>query len=231
MFQLQRRSDADRHLHAIAFIADQHRRLQDPTIDILLSDTQSFRSTVDRQHMDEVFAQRKVVGFRLGEMLDAVDTEGLSLRQEIRALLDHETMSDARKLAGIKAVLDRDRENAADDEGVFQDILEHRSIRLQNRNGPILRRVEFVGDASVTDLMAALACFREKDGSIGPGMPMAFRTTAERDAVSNGPKGFRESLCKVFLFQHVAAAIKAGSLNLEGSFKYRPLDKYLIGRE
>ena len=163
--------------------------------------------------------------------------------EEIRALLDHETMPDARKLDGIRAVLDRDRESAvdilredirksaADDEGVFQDILEHRSVRLQNRISPILKRVEFVGDASMTDLMAALACFRERDGSIGPGMPLAFLTAAERDAVSNGPKGFRVSLCKVFLFQHVAAAIKAGSLNLEGSYKYRPLDDYLIGRE
>ena len=30
---------------------------------------------------------------------------------------------------------------------------------------------------------------------------------------------------------HVAAAIKAGSLNLDGSYKYRPLDDYLISRE
>ena len=173
----------------------------------------------------------------LGKCWDAVDTEVLGLREEIRALLDHETMSDARKLDGIRTVLDRDRERAADilregirkgasdDEGVFQDVLEHRSVRLQNRISPILKRVEFVGDASMTDLMAALACFRERDGSIGPGMPLAFLTAVERDAVSNGPKGFRVSLCKVYLFQHVAAAIKAGSLNLEGSYKYRPLDE------
>ena len=30
---------------------------------------------------------------------------------------------------------------------------------------------------------------------------------------------------------HVASAIKAGSLNLDGSYKYRPLDDYLISRE
>ena len=49
--------------------------------------------------------------------------------------------------------------------------------------------------------------------------------------MSNGPNGFRVSLCKVILFQHVAAAIKAGSLNLKGSNKYRPLDDCLISRE
>ena len=181
VFQLQRRTDADRYLHAIAFIADQHYRLQDAMVDMLLSVMQSFRTTVDREHRDEVFAQRKAVGARLGEMLDAVDTEILGLREEIRALLDHETMSDARKLDGIRAVLDRDRESAADipredirkgaadDEGVFHDILEDRSIRLQNRISPILKQVDLIGDASTADLVAAIACFRERDGSIGPG--------------------------------------------------------------
>ena len=110
------------------------------------------------------------------------------------------------------------------------NILENRSIRLQNRISPILKQVKLIGDAGATDLMAAIAHFRERDGSIGPGMPLEFLTSAERGAV-NDPKGFRVSLCKVFLFRHVAAAIKAGSLNLDGSCKYRPLDDYLISRE
>ena len=42
--------------------------------------------------------------------------------------------------------------------------------------------------------------------------------------------GFRTSLCKVYLFQHVAGAVKAGNLNLDGSYKYRPIDGYLISR-
>ena len=41
----------------------------------------------------------------------------------------------------------------------------------------------------------------------------------------------RISLYKAFLFAHVARAIKAGTLNLQGSTKYRPLDDHLIGKE
>lgn len=242
MFQLQRRSDADRYLHAIAFIADQHHRLQDAMADMLLSVMQSFRTTVDREHKEEVFTRRKTAGARFEKMLDAVETEVSNLQHEIRALLDHESMSDAGKLDSIRAIIDRDRESVVDvlradirksaaaDESLFHDILEDRSIRQQNQISPILKQVEFIGDASTADLVAAIAYFREKDGTIGPGMPLAFLTSAERGAV-NDPKGFRISLCKVFLFQHVAAAIKAGSLNLDGSYKYRPLDDYLIGRE
>ena len=207
-------------------------------VDMVLSVMQSFRTTVDREHKEEVFTRRRTADARFEKMLDAVETETFNLQNEIRALLDHRTMSDVRKLDSIRAVLDRDRESVVDmlradirnsaaaAESLFHDILENRSIRLQNRISPILKQVKLIGDAGATDLMAAIAHFRERDGSIGPGMPLEFLTSAERGAV-NDPKGFRVSLCKVFLFRHVAAAIKAGSLNLDGSCKYRPLDDYL----
>ena len=57
MFQLQRRSHADRYLHAIAFIADQHHRLQDAMVDLLLSVMQSFETAATRDHKEEVFAR------------------------------------------------------------------------------------------------------------------------------------------------------------------------------
>ena len=242
MFQLQRRSHADRYLHAIAFIADQHHRLQDAMVDLLLSVMQSFETAATRDHKEEVFARRKTEGARLEGVLDVIDTEVLGPLREIRTLVDDETMPDARKLERIRAILDRDQESAVErlradirrgtaENGQYHRILEHRSVRLQNRINPILRRIALKGDNRMADLMAAIAYFREKDGSIGPGMPLGFLTSTERETVSNGLKGFRVSLCKVFLFQHVAGAIKAGNLNLEGSYKYRPLDDYLISRE
>ncbi len=113
MFQLQRRSNADRYLHAIAFIADQHHRLQDATVDMLLSVMQSFRTTVDREYKNEVFTRRKAVDARFGKLLDDVDAEVSNLRHGIRVLLDHETMSDARKLDSIRTMLDRDRDSVS----------------------------------------------------------------------------------------------------------------------
>ncbi len=75
---------------------------------------QSFRITVDREHKEEVFARRKTAGARFEKMLDDVETEVSDLQNEIRALLDHETMSDARKPDSIRAILDRDRESVVD---------------------------------------------------------------------------------------------------------------------
>jgi hypothetical protein len=41
----------------------------------------------------------------------------------------------------------------------------------------------------------------------------------------------RVSLYKALLFLHVQNGIKSGALNLEHSYKYRPLDDYLIDRD
>ena len=60
--------------------------------------------------------------------------------------------------------------------------------------------------------------------------PISFLEPQERKAVTLDD-GLRPSLYKAFLFMHVAGAIKSGQLNLEHSYKYRPLDEYLISKE
>jgi TnpA family transposase len=52
----------------------------------------------------------------------------------------------------------------------------------------------------------------------------------EQTAVNRDGK-FRVSLYKALLFLHVQNGIKSGALNLEHSYKYRPLDDYLIDRD
>jgi hypothetical protein len=52
----------------------------------------------------------------------------------------------------------------------------------------------------------------------------------EKTAVNRDGK-FRVSLYKALLFLHVQNGIKSGALNLEHSYKYRPLDDYLIDRD
>ena len=42
---------------------------------------------------------------------------------------------------------------------------------------------------------------------------------------------FRVSLYKALLFIHIRTSIKAGTLNLEHSYKYRPLEDYLISNQ
>ena len=242
VLDLGRRLDADRYLHAIAFIAHQHHRLQDALVDILINAMSTFENSVKREHKDQVFVERQSVNNRLETVLHAIDTNALDPLRQIRCVVEDDTLADAVKLDRIGTILDQGHEDAIDrlqkdiresssDDMQYRKILEAKSQRLQNRINPILRQITFTGDDRTADLLATLAYFREKDGKLDPKMPLDFLTPDERKAVLNTSDGFRISLCKVYLFQHVVGAVKAGNLNLDGSYKYRPMDDYLISKD
>ena len=94
---------------------------------------------------------------------------------------------------------------------------------------PILKALTFQGDPGVRKLMDAIEHFKEKDGAVDKSASIGFLDPEEREGVNKDGK-FRVSLYKALLFLHVQSAIKSGALNLEHSYKYRPLDEYLIDR-
>ena len=79
--------------------------------------------------------------------------------------------------------------------------------------------------------MQAIDHFKTQDGVINDQAPMDFLEDDERKAVIRDNDTFRPSLYKVFLFLHIAGAIKSGNLNVQHSYKHRPIDTYLISPE
>jgi hypothetical protein len=86
-----------------------------------------------------------------------------------------------------------------------------------------------VTEPSARELRQAIEYFKLKDGAIDKAAPVEFLTPDERQAVSRDGR-FSVSLYKALLFLQVQSGIKSGTLNLEHSYKYRPLDAYLIDR-
>ena len=111
----------------------------------------------------------------------------------------------------------------------YYRILESKSVWIQNRVNPVLKALTFQAGPSVRKLVDAVEHFKEKDGAVDKSAPAGFLDPAEVAAVQKEGK-FRVSLYKALLFLHVQSAIKSGALNLEHSYKYRPLDDYLIDR-
>jgi len=275
--QLHQRSDPDRHLHAIAFIAHQYARLQDNLVDTLLTSVQAHLNACRREHKELCYAQRRERDERLVGLVDAVDrtvqgvAERLDALERATTIVHEQGTDDADKLARLRMLLPAadttagdctidspggtpafgrvidDVQSSADARSSvgelrralagaasgadYNAVLERRSVRLQNKVSPILRVIALHGDEASCDLTRALDHFRERDGAIGAGAPHAFLDPDERRAVVVNGAVARVSLYKALLFAHVARAIKAGTLNLEGSTKYRPLDDYLIDRE
>ena len=238
---LRRRADEDVHVHLVAFIAHQYYRLHDNLVDVLLTSVKAFENATLREHRDWCFDERKRHEQATQGLLDDLDASVFQVLRQIREAVADALLSDKEKVARIGLLVrpeqtaeEKSRElraslvkDAVDDH--YFDILESRSVRLQNQVGGILKAITFQATPNVADLELAIARFVATDGILDRTASAAFLTGNERAAVWKDGK-FRISLYKVLLFRHVAGAIKSGSLNLEQSHKRRPLESYLIDR-
>lgn len=238
LFQLKQRADNDRRIHATAFVAHQFYHTQDNLIDLWLSVMASFHAKATRDHNDRLLENRAAQQKKIKSVINDLDTSVFGLLRDIRGVTEADAMSDTQKVSTIRGLLDKSRSCAfeqlkddlsatARDDSWF-DVLEAGSLRLQNRLSPILRAISFDRNARTANLITAIDRFKHNNGVVGPGAPTDFLDTDERAVLNRGDGTFRTSLYKVFLFQHVAAAIKSGDLNLSQSYKYRPIDAYLI---
>jgi Tn3 transposase DDE domain len=106
-------------------------------------------------------------------------------------------------------------------------VLESKSIKLQNRVADIVKELEFQGDDH-TDVLAAIQYYQHKHGTITQAAPVEYLDPYEQRLLVDASGKFRVSLYKALLFIKIAESIKAGTLHLKHSYKYRSLDDYLI---
>lgn len=241
IFQIHRRESNDRYIHAAAFVAHQFFRMQDHLIDLWLSVMASFQTTAAREHKERLLENRKDQQEHLKAVVDHLDASVFGLIREIRSLTDADGLSDAQKITEIRTLLNRgqtgaferlkaDLHDTAQDESGY-DVLETHSLRLQNRLSPILRALTFEPNDRAAGLLAAVDYFKAGEGAVTQRAPVDFLDADERAALTRDEGAFRPSLYKIFLFQQVTDAIKSGDLNLAHSYKYRPMDAYLINPE
>jgi hypothetical protein len=149
MSDIARRRDEDRHLHVLAFIAHQYYRLQDNLVEVLLASLRSYQTRAQKAHKDQRYARRSEHNQVIKKLLHYIDDNVLSLLTIIHNITQDMSLTDAKKIAQIKAILPqadetefinlRDQLGAELKEDDYYQILETRSLRLQNRVSPILR--------------------------------------------------------------------------------------------
>jgi TnpA family transposase len=246
IFQLARRDEPDRYLHLVAFITHQYYRLQDNLVDVLLASLQSFQNSAQREHKEQCYARREQRNESLKTLLAYLDMGVVETLATIATLTEDHTLSDTEKVTRIRALLSaREAKRLLENDKLtevkeallnelgdddYYRILESKSIRIQNRASPILKALTFLTEPNANELQRAINHFKSRDGAIDKTAPADFLSPDELKAVTQGSK-FRVSLYKALLFLHVQSAIKSGTLNLQHSYKYRPLDEYLIDRD
>lgn len=240
IFQMQRRERNDRHLHAAAFVAHQFYRCQDNMIDLWLSVMASFKSAAARDYQEALVQERKDQQRQIGIVIEGLEISVFGVLRDIRSVMAAANLSDAEKITATQALLDQGKTDdfnrlkddlaATTSESGWHDILEARSVKLQNRLSPLLRALTFMPSSRAAALLEAVDHFRNDRDLSANHAPMGFLDAEQRAAVMRGDGSFRVSLYKVFLFQAVTAAIKSGDLNVKRSYKYRPMDAYLIDK-
>ena len=246
VFQLQRR-EKNKYVYLIAFIVHQYYWMNDLLIDILLHSLQTSKNTVFRQHKEEVF-RTKNSNYNKMKSLSQRMGEQLSKLKEIERIihLPEENMSDNEKIEAVKELLKRKEEREQLEQQLetleketervlknhdYYDLLEARSLKLQNRISPILKNIDFDIDCSDKALTKSISDFKDKHGNVGSATPSDFLDSGQRKILFNSNGKWRPSLYKVFLFQYVGDAIKSGTLNLKHSYKYRSFEDYLLSQK
>jgi len=238
IFQMQRRDQNDRYIHAAAFVAHQFYRSQDNMIDLWLSVMASFKSAATREYQETLVQERKDQQRQIEIVVNGLEVSVFGVLRGIRSVTAAANLSDTERVTATVALLDqgqtKDFDQLKDDlaatakNASWYDILEARSVRLQNRLSLVLRAMTFMQGKRGATLLTAIDHFKTNGDLSVTHVPMDFLDADQKAAVIRADGTFRVSLYKVFLFQAVTTAIKSGDLNVEQSYKYRPMDAYLI---
>lgn len=108
MFQLQQRSQVDRHLHAAAFVAHQFYRCQDNMIDLWLSVMASFKSTAAREYQETLAQGRKDQQRQIASVVDSLDVSVFGVLRSIQSVMATANLSDTEKVAAIEKLMEQD---------------------------------------------------------------------------------------------------------------------------
>jgi hypothetical protein len=217
VFQIKRREANDRYVHAAAFVARQFFRKQDNLIDLWLSVMASFKSTAEREHREKLLEDRNEQQEQLKSVVDDLDASVFGLIRGIRGVTDAAGLSDTQKIAAIQTLLDRVQSGTFDrlkadlcdttQDRSWHDVLEARSLWLQNRLSPILQALTFDRNERAAPLIAAIDHFKASDGSIGARAPVDFLNTDERVALIRADGTLRTSLYRAPRFLTVFATM------------------------
>jgi len=156
-------------VHLVAFITHQYYRLHDNLVDVLLTSVKTFENATLREYRDWCFDQRKQHQRAAEGFLDDLDSSVFQVLRQIREAVADDLLTDKEKVARIGLLVRPEqtaeaksrelRASLVNDvaDGRYFDILESRSVRLQNQVSGILKAITFQATPNVADLEAAIA--------------------------------------------------------------------------
>jgi len=241
--QITRRSELSRYLHLLGFITYQLYQFEDWLTDTLLLECKTIFNQVRREFKEresDFFGLNKpTISYLIEEYYHSLERD-----EKVTNLLwsNNQTLSVTQIIQQLRWLFPKERDVAqimenvdtwkdqygAMDKNTYYDIMEAKSLTLQKKVTAIVKALHFKKATSDKKIMAAITDFKNKDGTITKSIPKDFLADKEKTLITNSSGKFRISLFKMFLFDAICGAIKAGTLNLNYSYRYKAFDEYLI---
>jgi hypothetical protein len=238
LFQGARRAEDDRHRHLVCFIAPQFLWLHAVLIDTLLLAVQSPLHACEREHKERYYTRREEPRQAVQTVGEKVTTGLGNPLAEMATLAGREQLTDTEKVCHIQAVrsqgeaqrhsveshrLDVHQQfQESQEDSAFCDGVESKSLQLPNRVADMVKALAFPGDEHAA-LHVALPHYQQKHGVMMPTAPVDFLAAYEQWLLVDASGKLCVSLDKSLLFIKLAEAIKAGTISLKHSYKYRSL--------
>lgn len=241
--QISRRADEDRYLHLLAFIVCQSLKLQDILIDTLLLSVKAAINATDKEHKDCYYDEKEDRELAVSNLVDNLKKDVMGTIATIKSIIANPLLTAEQKVTEIDLTVNAKKEKKSIEKKIddfkkdltamqkgkaYYDILEKRSVKLQNRVADIVRYSKFDETCNKTNLIKAIQHYQQKVGDVDKSAPVVFLTSEERASITDQEGKFRVSLYKALLYIHIFDNIKSGVLNLVHSEKYRSLNDYLI---
>jgi hypothetical protein len=206
VFQLSRREDK-KYLYLLAFVIHQYYRLNDLLSDVVLQSVQGAVNAASREHKEKTFRDRVTKQLALKRLLRKLNSH-LGKIKEIGRVIAANDLSDTKKVQSIKSLLESQDErrqievqmrameheaNRIIKDDDYYDILNSKSLRLQNRVSPIIKALDFDECESADEIIQAIEYFKLSDGNIDSKAPLNFLGGDERKLVFDSKGRLRDA--------------------------------------
>ena len=188
--QISRRAEDDRYLHLIAFTVYQSLKLQDMLIDTLLLSVQATINATQKDHKDSYYEERETRNQSVAYLVDNLKKGFLGTIATIKSIIANSQLTADQKVVAIdtavndsgskktgveKRINDFKKDmTAIQQSSDYYDMLEDRSLKLQNRVADIVRHTVFDESCGKPSLLEAILHYQKKLGTVDKTAPITF---------------------------------------------------------
>jgi len=238
-----------KRLYMLAFIAYQFQIRQDFFIE-------TFKQAIDKYYND---ANRSIANNFINKSLkpekqnhlNKIKAIILSSKEQldrVKNVTYDSNYNDSQKMDIIKKILGNERKSIHDEilseiskfeiigtkelkDEIFYNELDKNFRKIHNRVAGILQILSFNNDTSGFSIISAVKFYQLKNGKVNVKAPRNFISKNDQKWLYTPNGEFRPNVYKIILFREVCNHIKAGTLNLNFSEKYKAIGDYLISGE